>query len=325
MAEVFDTLLLLALPGSGKSEVRKYLTARSPEVFHMGDTIQLDDYPYVHLQLCVDEALEELGQPRAYHAPETHGRNGPFYDPLELCSLIELLNEDYRELCEGRVSRPAHAGRHLLDKLDAASLRAGTSAKLAGLAPDVRAAVADKVDGEARNHFDAWADHAATDLEGKTIVLEFARGGPAGKGFPLPQGYGYQASLGQLSAEILRRASVLYIWVTPEESLRKNKERARPDGAASILFHTTPASVMETEYGTCDMDWLAEQSEVPGTLSFDKDGQTLHVPFARFDNRVDLTSFLRDDPDTWRDEDVEKVHAGLKVACDSLWERQGLR
>jgi len=54
MAEVFDTLLLLALPASGKSEVRTYLTARDPARFHMGPTVQLDDYPYVHLQIRAD-------------------------------------------------------------------------------------------------------------------------------------------------------------------------------------------------------------------------------------------------------------------------------
>jgi hypothetical protein len=325
MAEVFDTLLLLALPGSGKSEVRHYLSSRSPEVFHMGPTVQLDDYPYVHLQLCVDEALVALDQPRAYHAPETHGRNGPFYDPLELCALVEILNEDYHELREGRITRPDHAGRALLDKLDAASVRAGTNAKLAGLTAEVRAAVAERVDAEARAHFDSWADHGAGDLTGKTIVIEFARGGPAGAPFPLPTGYGYLASLSQLSPEILERASVLYLWVTPEESQRKNKARHRPDGDASILFHTTPASVMETEYGTCDMDWLAEQSSVPGTLTLERDGATYRVPFARFDNRVDLTSFLRDEPETWRQEDIAKVHGSLKVACDSLWKHQTAR
>ena len=53
MAEILDVLLLLALPASGKSEVRRYLASLTPEQcrrdFHMGPTVQLDDYPYVHM------------------------------------------------------------------------------------------------------------------------------------------------------------------------------------------------------------------------------------------------------------------------------------
>src|SRR5438445_6161715 len=53
MSEILDVLLLLALPASGKSEVRRYLASLSPEQcrgdFHLGPTVQLDDYPYVHM------------------------------------------------------------------------------------------------------------------------------------------------------------------------------------------------------------------------------------------------------------------------------------
>ena len=65
MNNVIDTLLLLALPASGKSEVRKYLAWLSPEKcrddFGVGPNVQLDDFPYVHFMRRVDETLEKLG------------------------------------------------------------------------------------------------------------------------------------------------------------------------------------------------------------------------------------------------------------------------
>ena len=52
-SEIIDILLLLALPASGKSEVRRYLANLTPaqcrDDFHLGPTVQLDDYPYVHM------------------------------------------------------------------------------------------------------------------------------------------------------------------------------------------------------------------------------------------------------------------------------------
>src|SRR3989442_12693534 len=66
MSRILDVLLLLALPASGKSEVRRYLASLTPEQcrsdFHMGPTVQLDDYPYVHMMRRVSP---ELRKPRA--------------------------------------------------------------------------------------------------------------------------------------------------------------------------------------------------------------------------------------------------------------------
>ena len=51
--KVFDIVLLMALPASGKSEVRNFMANISPErlasEFHIGENLQLDDFPYVHM------------------------------------------------------------------------------------------------------------------------------------------------------------------------------------------------------------------------------------------------------------------------------------
>ena len=56
---VFDVVLLFALPASGKSEVRHLLANVDPErlskEFHIGENVQLDDFPYVYMMRCIDE------------------------------------------------------------------------------------------------------------------------------------------------------------------------------------------------------------------------------------------------------------------------------
>ena len=322
MSDVFDTLLLLALPASGKSEVRTFLTAHSPVEFHMGPTVQLDDYPYVHVQVVVDEVLAGLGHEQAFHHPDSQSqRNGPFKDKRELGGLIHLLNEDYAELRAGRAERPADPGARMLERFDAASERAGARPKLGSMSADLRAQVARAIDAEARKIFESKAAACPPSLEGRTVVIEFARGGPPGDGMPFPEGLGYAGSLPHLSQDILARASILYIWVTAEESRRKNRERARPDGAGSILFHGTPESVMEAEYSRCDMHHLVETSPVPGTVRVEAlAGGSFDVPVAIFDNREDLTTFLRKDQAEWLPAEVDAIQGKLKAASDALWE-----
>ncbi len=320
MADCFDTLLLLALPASGKSEVRNYLTEKDPEAFHMGPTVQLDDYPYVHLQLCVDEELVKLGHPRVYHRPDPEGgRNGPFFESMDIAALSYLLADDYREILAGSAPIPEDPVRHLFERFDAASVKAGARPKIAGIAADVKDKLAAALADEAHKLYADKAENCPTDLSGKTIVIEFARGGPASDTFPLPAGFGYREALPRLSAELLERAAILYIWVEPEESRRKNRARARPDGHSSILFHGTPEAVMYGEYASCDMAWLLQTSDVPGTVRVDKDGRVFHIPCQRFDNRVDLTSFLRGDVSEWTDDECAAIQKGLEEPCKALW------
>jgi len=320
MADLFHTLLLLAPPASGKSEVRTFLTNHNPEAFHMGDTVQLDDYPYVHLQLLVDEALVAMGKAPVFHNEDPGGqRNGPFMDPREMAGLMYLLNDDYLEILAGNAPVPENPAADLLRRFDDASEKAGAPVKFRALDAETRAGIEAALMDEARAFYKEKAAACPVDLTGRTIVIEFARGGPLNAAMPMTDGYGYQGSVPYLLPELLKQAAILYIWVTPEDSRRKNRERARPDGHGSILFHGTPESVMDQEYGSDDMPFLMENSDIPGTLRLATPEGMVRVPIARFDNRADLTSFLRRDPATWTEAEVDAVKAGITAATDALW------
>ena len=69
---------------------------------------------------------------------------------------------------------------------------------------------------------------------------------------------------------------------------------------------------------TDDMGWLLEQSDRPDTVRVEAHGKSFHLPVGRFDNRVDKTTFIREDPEKWSDEDVEAIRDGLREAFDHL-------
>jgi hypothetical protein len=64
--------------------------------------------------------------------------------------------------------------------------------------------------------------------------------------------------------------------------------------------------------------WLVEQSDRPGTVRIEAYGTSYHVPVAVFDNRVDKTSFLRADFETWPADAVARLHEDLKAAFGGL-------
>lgn len=315
--KILDTVLLLALPASGKSEVRKYLAHLDPETsrrdFHMGPTVQLDDFPYVHFMRRIDDELHARGDPRIFfHAPDR-----PFRDPRDWGTLIALVNEDHADLVSRRRAEPASAGTLLLERIDAAAKEAGIAPRLAPLAEATRGAVARGLEAEAAKFLEE--KHAGyIDLDGRTLVIEFARGGAHGSSMPLAAPFGYAYSIARLSPAILDRAKILYVWVTPEESRRKNLARADPNDPGSILHHSVPLEVMMNDYGCDDMDWLEAASGRPGTARIAAHGREYRIPIARFDNRVDKTSFIREERSRWRPEDVRAVHDGLKAALDAL-------
>ncbi|HEX9081055.1 MAG TPA: hypothetical protein VF768_02190 [Holophagaceae bacterium] len=326
MTQILDTILLFSLPASGKSEVRRYLASLTPEQcrndFHMGPTLQLDDYPYVHLMHRIDDELKAHGLDYAYY----HGPNRPFVDNWTWAVLIELLNEDYANLMAGRQVVVASAAQHLMDRLDAAHAKVGLAQPMGDLPHRIRVKVAEALEAECRAELDALNRQNAEDKAGRTLVIEAARGGAHGSAFPLCPPHGYEAAFQTLSPAILEKASVLYVWVDPTESRRKNIERGRPNGQGSILHHSVPMEVMLGQYGCDDMAWLMEQSDRPGTIRVERivaEGERFatkvyHLPVARFDNRRDLTTFVREDRSLWKADDVKAIHQGLKAAFDEL-------
>ena len=122
-----------------------------------------------------------------------------------------------------------------------------------------------------------------------------------------------------LSDEILDSASILYVWVEPEESRRKNVERAVPGlaGDASILHHGVPESVMRGDYGIDDLMWLLAEGGGSYVL-VERDDQRYALPTGVFDNREDLTSFLRSDPEDWSRFALQQLHQELVNATAGL-------
>jgi hypothetical protein len=311
MPRLIDVLLLLALPASGKSEIRRFLALATPERcredFRLGPTVQLDDYPYVHMMRRISQELRKVG------------KDGIFFDSDELPmkesrdwgTLIELINEDFGDLTHRRRVNTKAAGEWLLGRFDAARSKVGAVPAFRSLPGALRASVAAAIDGEAAELARGKNREIPDSLDGRTIVIEFARGGPDGAAPPLPAPLGYEYSLSRLRKEILQRAAILYVWVTPEESRRRNAERADPDNPGSILHHGVPTAVMLGDYGCDDMDFLIRTSGRSDHVKVVRGGKTFLVPVARFDNRIDKTSFARADPAHWKQADAEVLHRGL--------------
>jgi hypothetical protein len=318
MPRTLDVLLLLALPASGKSEVRRYLASLTPQQcrdeLHLGPTLQLDDYPYVHMMRRVSQELRKQGRDGAFFDSD----DLPMKEPRDWGTLIALLNEDFANLMARRRVAPTSAGSWLLDRYDAARASVGADPAFGKLPADVRARLVAALEPEAAQLARDLSGGIPESLAGRTIVIEFARGGPDGAALPLPPPLGYQYSLAQLDDEILSRASILYVWVTPEESRRKNHERTDPNDPGSILHHGVPMAVMLGDYGCDDMAWLIEHSDRPDTVKILKGGRAWHLPVARFDNRVDTTTFVRGERSTWKPEQVRALHQGLAGALEKL-------
>ena len=318
MAKHIDVLLLTALPASGKSEVRRYLAGLTPEQceqqFGIGHTVQLDDYPYVHMMRRVSQELRAQGEDPVFFDSD----NLPMKNPLDWGTLMELLNEDYDDLVNKNRPAPECAVSWLMDRFDANRKKVGAPAFWKVLSDKSKTAVTEPLRPESEKLLADKVAEVPDTLEGKTVVVEFARGGADGSTMPLQDPWGYQYSFRMLSEAMLEKSCILYIWVSPEESRRKNDARTDPDDPGSILHHGVPIEVMLGDYGCDDMVHLLEKSEKPDTVTVKAHGKTFHLPLGRFDNRVDRTTFIREDEAKWSDEDRENLQKGMGEAFEQI-------
>jgi hypothetical protein len=213
--ELFDTLILLGRPASGKSEIIEYLRRLEPAErrrLHLGELVVVDDFPMLWSWLEEDRLLSEMGKPRLYTDEQGYFKKEYLWDLL------------VRRLClehEKRKKAMSEGGREA------------------------------------------------------TVIIEFSRGGAHG---------GYRRALAQMSAPVLQAAVVLYVNVSFEESLRKNRRRYNPRAPHSILQHSLPDEKMRRLYG--EDDWGALSAADPHFLKL----QEMRLPYGVFENEEDFTT-----------------------------------
>lgn len=108
-----------------------------------------------------------------------------------------------------------------------------------------------------------------------TTVIEFSRGTEHG---------GYRSAFSHLLPQMLNKMAVVYIDVSWEESLRKNRNRFNPEKPDSILEHALPDAQLERLYK--EVDWSEVCEADPKFLSI----QGVRVPYVVFDNSDDVTT-----------------------------------
>ncbi len=96
-SDIFNTLILIARPAAGKSEVIDYLKQTPPGArvtrFHVGALCEIDDFPMLWTWFEEDGILERLGHPRLHTTPQLD-----FVDPVLWHVLIERIGLDYARL-----------------------------------------------------------------------------------------------------------------------------------------------------------------------------------------------------------------------------------
>ena len=133
----------------------------------------------------------------------------------------------------------------------------------------------------------AYHDH-------RTTIIEFSRGSEHG---------GYEAAFSHLADDLLQRAAVVYVRVSFEESLRKNRRRFDPGRPDGILEHSLPDEKMERLYR--DDDWAEFSAADAAFLAVGSE----RVPYAAFENEDDVTSGKPD-----------LLAERLETVLDRLWE-----
>lgn len=109
----------------------------------------------------------------------------------------------------------------------------------------------------------------------KTAIIEFSRGSEHG---------GFSRAFRHLSHEVVTRMAILYIDVSWEESLRKNRARFNPSRPHSILEHGLTDDKLRKLYRTNDWDEITANNPTSILINGVK------VPYAIFDNEDDITT-----------------------------------
>ena len=316
--QFIDTILLIALPASGKSEVRKFLrnlpTADRIRDFHVADTAQLDDFPYVAFLAKVDEEREARGLPRAFY----EYKNGRFIFQPDWGLLLRLVSDDYHIL-KNDLPTPTADCLALFERIDGHRRDLNGPEVFSAMAPEARRELADAMQPAMDFLIEEQWGRREGVVANKTIVMECARGGADGSAMPLEPPAGYAFSLANHRPEVLENAAVLYIKVTPEESRRKNKARYVPGMEDSDLHHSAPDVVMYNDYGCDDIQWLIDNAFEPNTIRIHAHGRDWDLPIAVFDNTDDKTTFLHADVAAWKPEHVKLVRDGLYGPMQGLW------
>jgi len=128
----------------------------------------------------------------------------------------------------------------------------------------------------------------------RTTLIEFARGGENG----------IAEAMSYLHEEVLKRACLLYIRVSYEESVRKNRRRARKGQEDSILYHSLPDEKMEFYYKT--NDWSKLEAKDPDFLHV----KGFKIPYAVFENEPEKTL------------DPQSIGEEMERATKKLWGMQ---
>ncbi|MBN2548108.1 MAG: hypothetical protein JXB15_03035 [Anaerolineales bacterium] len=213
---IFNVLLLIGRPGSGKSEIIDYLK-QTPlesrqERFHIGRIDEIDDFPMLWTWFEEDSLLDQMGYPRLHNDQDGYFCGSHLWDLL-----IERIGLEYQKRLR---DIPGYEGKY-------------------------------------------------------TKLVEFSRGKEHG---------GYQSAFSHLKPPMLNKMAVLYIDVSWEESLRKNRKRFNPEKPDSILEHSLPDAKLERLYKEVDWQEVSQGDSQYLTL------QGIRVPYIVFDNSDDVTS-----------------------------------
>ena len=111
--------------------------------------------------------------------------------------------------------------------------------------------------------------------ESTTTMVEFSRGSEHG---------GYRQAFQHLPDDLLKLAGIMYLNVSFQESLRKNRVRYDPEQPGSILGHSLPDAKMKRLY------WEDDWAELTASDGSYLQVGSVRIPYVVFDNEDDVTS-----------------------------------